>query len=108
MRELWENSFTFRGKSVKLDNMDRMGMRRGLPQSVGSTCFGGCIIMELDWADGRGITRVWQKGKVSPYDFKSNPSKYDRGFKNNNACGYLCYGHGGKDACDNGWECGGV
>ena len=39
--------------------------------------------MELDWADGRGITRVWQKGKVSPYDFKSNPSKYDRGFKNN-------------------------
>ena len=64
--------------------------------------------MELDWADGRGITRVWQKGKVSPYDFKSNPSKYDRGFKNNNACGYLCYGHGGKDACDNGWECGGV
>ena len=46
----------------------------------------------------------WDK----PYDFKSNPSKYDRGFKNNNACGYLCYGHGGKDACDNGWECGGV
>ena len=64
--------------------------------------------MELDWADGRGITRVWQKGKVSPYDFKSNPSKYDRGFKNNNACGYLCYGHGGKDACDDYRECGGV